>query len=160
MEITGNHIRFWDAQKLRLAHAALTGSEARQRLTALYLSTPKVKRMVTVNTAPALPEAPSVHKLIPECDRDASIFHMRAPGRKTARNVRGKDYHLMGNLRRFVANKVRRGESFEDALLHYCEDTGRQPYAKFANRWARRLKIVAPPTEELTDTESPGFTVR
>jgi hypothetical protein len=144
LEVTVNHIRFWDAHKLRLAHAALVGSEARQRLAALYLATPKVKRMVTVKTAPALPEAPSVHKLIPECERDSSIFHRRAPGRKKARNARGKDYHLMGNLSRFVAGKVRRGESFTEALLSFCDkDTGRQPYAKFARRWARKLKILA-----------------
>lgn len=143
MEVTVNHIRFWDAHKLRLAHRALELSATRQRLAALYLASPKVRRMVTVKTAPALPEAPSVHKLIPECERDSSIFHRRAPGRKLARNVRGKDYHLMGNLNRFVAGKVRRGESFREALLSYCEkDTGRQPYAKFARRWAKKLKIA------------------
>jgi hypothetical protein len=143
MEITANHIRFWDAHKLRLAHRALVESEARRKLALLYLATPKVKRMVTVKTAPALPEAPSVHKLIPEDSRNDSIFHRRAPGRRKARNVRGKDYHLMGNLNRFVAGKVRRGESFREALLSYCEaDTSRQPYAKFARRWAKKLKIA------------------
>ena len=142
MEVTVNHIRFWDAHKLRLAHRALELSATRQRLAALYLASPKVRRMVTVKTAPALPEAPSVHKLIPECGRDSSIFHRRAPGRKLARNVRGKDYHLMGNLNRFVAGKVRRGESFREALLSFCEDSGRQPYAKFARRWAKKLKIA------------------
>lgn len=145
LEITAKHIRFWDAHKLRLAHEALLGSEARQKLAALYLASPRVKRMYTVKTAPALPEAPSVHTLIPECDRNDSIFHRRAFGRKKARNVRGKDHHLQGNLRGFIAGKMRRGETFEEALLHYCSRVrmggGHQPYEKFANRWARKLGI-------------------
>ena len=140
MEITVNHIRFWDAHKLLLAHRALLGSEARQKLAALYLASPRVRRMVTVKTAPALPEAPSVHKLIPACERDSSVFHRRAPGRKRARNALGKDHHLMGNLSRFVAGKLRRGESLEDAVLAYCGPlAGHQPYQKFARRWARKL---------------------
>ena len=140
MEITANHIRFWDAHKLRLAHQALLGSAARQRLAVLYLATPKVKRMVTVKTAPALPEAPSVHKLIPTCERRDSIFHRRAFGRQKARNSVGKDHHLMGNLTRFVAGKVRRGESLESAVLSYCGPLAEhQPYQKFARRWARKL---------------------
>ena len=146
IEITANHIRFWDAHKLRLAHAALVGSETRQKLAALYLASPRVRRMASIKTPPALPEAPSIHKLIPTCERDDSIFHRRAFGRQKARDARGKDYHLIGNLARFIAGKVRRGESFEDALLYYCDRAraggGHQPYEKFANRWARRLKIA------------------
>lgn len=141
MEITANHIKFWDAHKLRLAHAALLGSAARQRLAVLYLATPKVKRMASVKTAPALPKAPSVHSLIPKCDRHSSVFHRRAPGRKAARESLGKDHHLMGNLSRFIAGKLRRGESLEDAVLAYCgpHRAGHQPYQKFARRWARKL---------------------
>ena len=145
LEITQNHIRFWDAHKLRLAHAALEGSEARQKLAALYLASDRVRRRLAIKTAPpAFPPAPSVHILIPVCDRKDSIFHRRAFGRQKARNARGKDHHLQGNLAGFIAGKVRRGESFDQAVLYYCAGgTGTQPYAKFAKRWAKKLKILA-----------------
>ena len=145
MEITANHIRFWDAHKLRLAHEALENSEARQKLTALFLKSPKVKRLVWARHAPKLPEAPSIHSLIPKCERNDSIFHRRAFGRQKARNARGKDHHLMGNLSNFIAGKLRRGESLEEAVLSYCGPlAGHQPYAKFARRWARKLRIEVP----------------
>lgn len=146
-EITANHIRFWDAQKLRRAHEALENSEARQKLTALYLKSKKVRRLVWARHAPKLPEAPSVNTLIPKDERNDSIFHRRATGRRNARDIRGKDHHLMGNLSNFIANKLRRGESLEEAVLSYCGPlAGHQPYAKFARRWARKLRIEVPST--------------
>ena len=145
MEITRNHILFWDAQRLAEAHAELAKSPARQKLSALYLANPKIRRMVFTKTAPALPEAPSIHKLIPTDERPDSVFHGRAFGRKKNREIRGKDHHLMSNLTNFVAGKVRRGETFEDALLYFCDRVrmggGHQPYEKFARRWARKLGI-------------------
>jgi hypothetical protein len=144
MEITRNHILFWDAQKLAEAHAELANSPARAKLSILYLASPKVRRLVWTKEAPALPAGPSVHQLIPNCTRNDSIFHRSAFGRKKNREIRGKDHHLMGNLGNFVAGKVRRGETFEAALLHFCYRqnlAGHQPYEKFARRWARKLNI-------------------
>ncbi len=146
MEITRQHILFWDAQKLAEAHAALEKSPARRKLKALYAANPKVRRMVIGSSkeAPALPAGPSVHKLIPADKRSDSIFHRRAFGRKKNREISGKDHHLMGNLTSFVAGKVRRGETFKAALLHFCYPqnlAGHQPYEKFARRWARKLNI-------------------
>jgi len=144
MEITRQHIHFWDAQKLAEAHAALEKSPARRKLKALYLDSPKIRRMVW-HSGPDLPEGPSIHKLIPTDERPDSVFHGRAFGRKKNREINGKDHHLMSNLSNFVAGKIRRGETFEAALLHFCDRVrmggGHQPYEKFAQRWARKLNI-------------------
>ena len=144
MEITRQHILFWDAQKLTEAHAALEKSPARRKLKALYLGSPKIRRMVW-HKGPDLPEGPSIHKLIPTDKRSDSIFHRSAFGRKKNREIAGKDHHLMSNLTNFIAGKVRRGETFEAALLYFCDRVrmggGHQPYEKFARRWARKLNI-------------------
>lgn len=127
-EITRDHILFFDAQKLRMAHRALLGCEARRKLAARYLASPKVRRMVLVKEAPEPSGGPSIHKLIPT---DPGFTY-------------GKDSHIMGNLARFVAGKVRRGETFEEALLSFAtrpEGGGSRDYAKFAKRWARKLKL-------------------
>jgi hypothetical protein len=144
MEVTRKHILFWDAQKLVKAHAELAKSPARARLAELYAGGAQARRSVWSKEAPDLPKPPSVHGLIPNDTRRDSIFHRSAFGRKQNREIRGKDHHLMGNLTNFIAGKVRRGETFQEALLHYCNRdnlAGHQPYERFARRWARKLGI-------------------
>lgn len=150
MQVTRKHIDFYDACKLRLAFKALLGSENRQKLLASYMQSPKVKRMVSSWAPKAEDITPekkiSIHTLIPECEREDSIRHRRARGRRAARRSFGAGHHLQRNLCGFVAGKVRREDrTFDEVLLEFAaESGGKQPYWKWARRWARKRGIVTP----------------
>ncbi len=126
MRITANHIRFYDAVKLRAAHAALAADPTRLRLAERF----KADRSIgMLKYAPSLsPKAPSVHKLIP--------LPYDVP----------KDQYLTGNLIGMIRGRVERdGLTFREALEYYAEtnpraaQSGPRDYAKYAQRWLRRL---------------------
>jgi len=127
MVVTRDHIRFYDAVRLREAHAALAADTSRVLLAHAFVqSLPHHRR--GLDAVPPIATPVSVHRLIPPDPRHA------AP----------RDAHLLGNLYRFVQTRKRLyHESTEAALLHYAVGTGnagQRDYAKHAKRWLRRLR--------------------
>jgi len=123
MQITLNHIRFYDEMKLRAAHAALESSPARAALVDRF-ERDFPRYLKAKRPAPGAPTV-SVHRLIP-------------------RGPVPKDAHLLGNLKRMVDGRMKcNGESLRAALLHFACGTGaagQRAYAKHAQRWLRKLK--------------------
>ncbi len=149
MEITRNHIHFYDAQKLRLAVRALMESDARVKLAERFLKGQKRahfswSRNTTLEDI--TPEKKiSIHALIPQSTAPDSIFHRRARGRKQARETYGAGHHLQSNLKNFLNSAARRGEKTpEEALRYYCTTGGAQPYDKWARRWMKKLGWATP----------------
>jgi len=140
MKITANHIKFYDARKLREAHAALLGSAARIHLGERFKAdTPR--RYLSKHEAPSPIDRPiSIHRLIPEIDwRDVEGF--KASKRACTRAAHGKDNHLTRNLAGFIESRMRReGESFTEALQHFAGGEGQAGQSKYARRTRRWLR--------------------
>ncbi len=129
MIVTGAHIRFYDAAKLRAVHAAHYSSPNRTALASRYLADrPKhYSRRV-----PSVVRDVDVHGLIPT----------------DPRHVRGADSDLGRNLAIFIANRLKRGDSscMLAALQHFTiQHSGASPtgYVKLAHRWLRAYRRSA-----------------
>ncbi len=152
MDITRQHLDFYDACKLQAAHEAHLASPGRMALVERFKKgQPKSFLSERYRAKEPTPiKTISIHALIPKEEQAPwRPGDRRAQGRSKARRQSGgKKAHLMRNLSTFIQSRMKHhDETFEEALEHFCDwgggrefsrrtsNANSQPYEIFARRW-------------------------